>query len=111
MIRISGRFRQTSTQIPAGTLTKRRFEILISARRRPKISEKTIPISGDLEVDQEALDQEAEVVARPEPLPVARVEQVTHRAAHRLIANRLSRYRKTSVTVSVRMRKPTAPQK
>ncbi len=46
MIRISGRLRQTSTQMPAGTLTKRRFEILMSARRRPKMREKIIPITA-----------------------------------------------------------------
>ena len=34
------------------------------------MSEKNDPDHRDLEVDQEALDQEPEVVARPEPLPV-----------------------------------------
>ena len=33
---------------------------------------------GDLEVDQEALEDEAGVVARRQPLPVVRVEQVVH---------------------------------
>ena len=44
--KISGRLRQTSTQIPAGTLTRRRFEIRSSASTRPKISEKTIAIAA-----------------------------------------------------------------
>ena len=44
MMKISGRFRQTSTQSPAGMLIQRLFEILISASRRPKISENTIAI-------------------------------------------------------------------
>jgi hypothetical protein len=38
--------RQTSTQIPTGTLTSRAPEIRISASRRPKMSEKTIPIAA-----------------------------------------------------------------
>src|SRR5918992_233186 len=42
MIRMSGRFRHQSTQIPAGKLIRRRFEIRIRARISPKISEKTI---------------------------------------------------------------------
>ena len=40
----------------------------------------------DLEVDREALEDEADVVARRHPLPVGRVEEV----AHRRIVNRRS---------------------
>jgi hypothetical protein len=46
MIRISGRLRHRSTQIPAGMLSRRLFEMRISASRRPKIIEKTIPMAA-----------------------------------------------------------------
>jgi hypothetical protein len=46
MMKISGRLRHTSTQMPAGTLTMRRFEIRASASTSPKISEKTIAIAA-----------------------------------------------------------------
>ena len=91
MTRISGRLRHTSTQIPAGKLISHSLEIRISASRRPKIEREDDPDQGDLEVDQEALEEEPEVVAGPDPLPVVGVEEVVHRGPHRLIANRRSR--------------------
>ena len=70
--------RQTSTQIPAGTLTRRRLEIRISASRRPKMSEKTIPIAAISRLIEEALEQELEVVPGDHPFPVVGVEEVVH---------------------------------
>ena len=46
MIRISGTFRQMSTQMPAGTLIQRLRAILISASSNPKNIENKIPISA-----------------------------------------------------------------
>src|SRR5918996_345882 len=46
MISTRGRLRQMSTQTPAGKLINRRLEIRINASRRPKISERTIPIAA-----------------------------------------------------------------
>ena len=81
MIRMSGRLRQTSTQIPAGKLNHGRFEIRISARRRPKMSERTIPISAISRLTRKPSTQEPEVVAVEQPLPVIGVEEVAHAAA------------------------------
>jgi hypothetical protein len=46
MMKISGRLRQTSTQMPAGKLMMRRLEMRANASASPKINEKTIAIAA-----------------------------------------------------------------
>jgi hypothetical protein len=62
MMKISGRLRQRSTQTPPTTASGRSFDRRVSARSRPKMSEKTIAIAAISRLTRNALSRNSRLL-------------------------------------------------
>ena len=79
MMKISGRLRQTSTHMPAATLSGFQRDSRASASASPTISESTIAITAISRLTRKPSRMNRSVVAGDQPLPVVGVEEVAHR--------------------------------
>ena len=81
MMKTSGRLRQTSTQSPAGTLISLLARDPQQGEHEPEGEREDHRDRRDLKVDEEALEQEPEVVPGRQPFPVVGIDEIFHQPA------------------------------